>query len=250
MTVPAEAKHKPLIALHDVSLRYGATQVLSGLQLEVERGEKLVLIGSSGSGKSSILRLLMALEAPSAGRIEIDGQALWTTASGKPAGDAHLRVMRARMGIVFQHFNLFPHLCALRNVALALELVKKLPRERAESIAHECLAQVGLTERAAAFPAQLSGGQRQRVAIARALAMEPEILLLDEVTSGLDPELVEEVLQTIQQLSASERTLLIVTHQMAFARRVATRVVQLEGGRVARSGSPKELLGDPDADHD
>ena len=189
MTIDTAAM-KPLIALHDVSLRYGPTTVLSGLDLEVKRGEKLVLIGPSGSGKSSILRLLMALEAPSAGRIEIDGQALWTNAAGEPAGEAHLRAMRARMGIVFQHFNLFPHLRALRNVALALELVKTLPRERAESIARQCLAQVGLSDRAEAYPAQLSGGQRQRVAIARALAMEPEILLLDEVTSGLDPELV------------------------------------------------------------
>jgi polar amino acid transport system ATP-binding protein len=150
--------------------------------------------------------------------------------------------MRSRLGIVFQHFNLFPHLSALRNVALALELVKQLPRERASGLALEALAQVGLGDRGDAFPAQLSGGQKQRVAIARALAMDPEILLLDEVTSGLDPELVEEVLTTIQQLSQGTRTLLIVTHQMDFARRVATRVVQVEGGRVARSGSPDELL--------
>jgi polar amino acid transport system ATP-binding protein len=234
---------EPLIALHDVQLQYGSMQVLAGIDLEVARGEKLVLIGKSGSGKSSILRLLMALEAPTAGRIEIAGQALWTTPSGARADEAHLRKMRARMGIVFQQFNLFPHLRALRNVSLGLELVKKLPRERAEVIARDCLAQVGLADRAEAFPAQLSGGQKQRVAIARAIAMDPEILLLDEVTSGLDPELVDEVLATIQQLSASERTLIIVTHQMDFARRVATRVVQLEAGRVVRTGSPGEILG-------
>jgi polar amino acid transport system ATP-binding protein len=232
----------PLIVLHDVHLQYGSTEVLAGVDLEVTRGEKLVLIGKSGSGKSSILRLLMALEAPSAGRIEIGGLALWTTPSGARADEAHLRRMRARMGIVFQQFNLFPHLRALRNVTLGLELVKKLSRQRAEAIARDCLAQVGLADRADAFPAQLSGGQKQRVAIARAIAMEPEILLLDEVTSGLDPELVHEVLATIQQLSAGDRTLIIVTPQMDFARRVATRVVELEAGRVARSGSPDAML--------
>jgi polar amino acid transport system ATP-binding protein len=232
-----------LIALRDVQLHYGPMQVLAGVDLDVARGEKLVLIGKSGSGKSSILRLLMALEAPSGGQIEIGGQALWTTPSGARADESHLRKMRARMGIVFQQFNLFPHLRVLRNVTLGLELVKKLPRERADSIAQDCLAQVGLADRADAFPAQLSGGQKQRVAIARAIAMDPEILLLDEVTSGLDPELVDEVLATIQQLSASDRTLIIVTHQMDFARRVATRVVQLEAGRVLRSGSPAEILG-------
>jgi ABC-type polar amino acid transport system ATPase subunit len=151
-------------------------------------------------------------------------------------------VMRARVGIVFQHFNLFPHLSALRNVALALELVKKRTRKDAEALAMEHLRQVGLGERAHAFPAQLSGGQKQRVAIARALAMEPEVLLLDEVTSGLDPELVEEVLQTIQALSASERALIIVTHQMDFARRVATRMVRLDAGRIVASDPPAALL--------
>jgi polar amino acid transport system ATP-binding protein len=238
----APSGREAVIVLRDVQLRYGPTQVLAGVDLEVAGGEKLVLIGKSGSGKSSILRLLMALEAPTAGRIEIAGEALWTTPSGARADEAHLRKMRARMGIVFQQFNLFPHLRALRNVTLGLELVKKLPRARAEAIARECLAQVGLADRADAFPAQLSGGQKQRVAIARALAMDPEILLLDEITSGLDPELVEEVLATIQQLSAGERTLVIVTHQMDFARRVATRVVQLEAGRVVRSGAPGEIL--------
>jgi polar amino acid transport system ATP-binding protein len=233
---------EPLIVLRDVELHYGPTQVLAGVDLDVAHGEKLVLIGKSGSGKSSILRLLMALEAPSTGRIEIAGEALWTTPLGTRADEAHLRKMRARMGIVFQQFNLFPHLRALRNVTLGLELVKKLPREQAELVARDCLAQVGLADRADAFPAQLSGGQKQRVAIARAIAMDPQILLLDEVTSGLDPELVDEVLATIQQLSASERTLIIVTHQMDFARRVATRVVQLESGRVVRSGPPAEML--------
>lgn len=233
---------QPLLALRDLHLQLGGRPVLNGVDLELQRGEKLVLIGKSGSGKSSLLRVLMALEIPTRGDVELDGQSMFTLPSGAPASEAHLRAMRARLGIVFQHFNLFPHLSALRNVALALHLVQKRTDKDAEALALHHLAQVGLADRAHAFPAQLSGGQKQRVAIARALAMEPEILLLDEVTSGLDPELVEEVQKTIQGLSVSDRALLIVTHQMDFARSVATRVARVSEGKIVESGLPQLLL--------
>jgi polar amino acid transport system ATP-binding protein len=236
------ARGAPLIALRGVRLQLGGREVLAGVDLEIERGEKLVLIGKSGSGKSSILRVLMALDRPTAGDVELDGQRMWTLPSGAPASEAHVRALRSRLGIVFQHFNLFPHMTAQDNVALALKLVKKRAPAQAQQSALEYLAQVGLAERGRAFPVQLSGGQRQRVAIARALAMEPEILLLDEVTSGLDPELIEEVVMTIEGLSTEQRTLVIVTHQRDFARRVATRVARIEAGRVAEAGMPQELL--------
>jgi polar amino acid transport system ATP-binding protein len=236
------AAARPLLVLRDLHLQLGGRPVLRGVDLEVQRGEKLVLVGKSGSGKSSVLRVLMALETPTRGDVELDGQSMFKLPSGELASEAHLRAMRARLGIVFQQFNLFPHLSAVRNVALALRLVKKRTLKDAEALALHHLDQVGLADRAHAFPVQLSGGQKQRVAIARALAMEPEILLLDEVTSGLDPELVEEVQKTIQALSVRDRALLIVTHQMDFARSVATRVARVGEGRIVESGPPETLL--------
>ncbi len=235
----------PHVVLRDVHKRYGGREVLRGLSLRVRRGEKVVLIGQSGSGKSTVLRLLMGLDAPEQGTIEIDGVSMWTTPFGKPASDAHLRSVRKKLGIVFQHFNLFPHLSALGNVTLAVEHVAKKPRAEAERIAREWLAQVGLGDRANAHPAQLSGGQKQRVAIARALAMEPEVMLFDEVTSGLDPELVGEVLKVLHTLARSDRTMLLVTHQMDFAQRIADRLVMIDEGRVLEEGSPEGLLRSP-----
>jgi polar amino acid transport system ATP-binding protein len=235
------------VRLADVHKRYAGREVLRGLSLTVARGEKLVLIGRSGSGKSTLLRLLMTLERPDRGSIEIEGVPMWKLPSGVAADEAHLARVRSRVGMVFQHYNLFPHLSALDNVALAPERVRGLPRGEAETVARRWLAEVGLAERAAAMPAQLSGGQKQRVAIARALAMEPAVLLFDEVTSGLDPELVGEVLQTMRTLSEGDRTMLIVTHQMDFARRIADRVAMVHEGQVVEEGPPAELLLKPNS---
>ncbi|MGH7740172.1 MAG: ectoine/hydroxyectoine ABC transporter ATP-binding protein EhuA [bacterium] len=239
---------EPAIRLKGVRKSYGALEVLRGLDLEVKSGEHLAVIGSSGSGKSTLLRLLMTLEQPDAGSIEIDGENLWRAPDGKLAGadSAHLRRVRGKLGMVFQHFNLFPHMTVLQNVALApVKVLGRTPIQAREE-AKEILAKVGLESKMDSHPAQLSGGQKQRVAIARALALHPKIMLFDEVTSALDPELAVEVLNVIGDLSRqSDMTLLIVTHQMHFAKEIAGRVVFFDQGRILEDASPEVMFSSP-----
>ena len=239
----------PLIRFDRVEKCFGEHVVLRGLDLDVRRGEKIAIIGPSGSGKSTVLRLLMTLERLTAGRIEIDGQSLWTMRKGAgevPADEQHLRKMRQRFGMVFQQFNLFPHLTVLRNLTLAPHLVQKTNLAAANERARELLSIVGLDDKAEAFPAHLSGGQKQRVAIARALALEPDIMLFDEITSALDPELVNEVLNVLRRLAhETEMTMLIVTHELSFAREIADRVLFFEAGEIVEDGSPEQVLSNP-----
>ena len=230
----------PLIDLAGVTKSFGRHRVLDGVTFPVDRGEVVTVIGPSGSGKSTLLRVLIGLERLEAGRVVLDGVPI-------DYGDrARLRAVRDRMAIVFQSYNLFQNMTALDNVTIAPTRVKRRdPRVvRAEAVA--LLGRVGLADKLAAYPDELSGGQQQRVAIARALAMQPEILLLDEVTSALDPELVTEVLDAIRGLARDGMTMLIVSHEMAFVREVATKVVFLDGGRVVETGAPDKLLEAPD----
>ena len=238
----------PLVHVVDLEKAYGDLVVLDGLSLEVSAGEKIAIIGPSGSGKSTLLRVLMTLEEPDAGEVAIEGVSVWHQPDNptKPACEAHLRSIRGKLGMVFQHFNLFPHMSALENVTLAPRIVKGLPAAQTEARGRELLDMVGLADKAQAKPAQLSGGQKQRVAIARTLAMEPRILLFDEVTSALDPELVGEVLGVLRELAHQEDyTMLIVTHEMQFARDIADRVLFFDAGRIAEAGSPEDIFTAP-----
>ncbi len=227
-----------MIAIRDLHKSFGPLHVLRGIDLDVAAREVVCVIGPSGSGKSTMLRCINRLEEPTSGTIEVDG-ALVTDPS------ADLDSIRARMGMVFQQFNLFSHKTALGNVALAPRSARKLKASDAEQLAREKLGRVGLADKADAFPAQLSGGQQQRVAIARALAMEPAVMLFDEPTSALDPELVGEVLAVMKQLAAEGMTMVVVTHEMGFAREVADRVVFMDGGVLVEQGPPSELFGAP-----
>ena len=232
-----------------VEKRYGELAVLRGVDLAVPAGQTVSIIGPSGSGKSTLLRLLMTLERPDAGRIEIGGEPLWTQArNGRelPADEAHVRRVRGRVGMVFQHFNLFPHMTALGNVIEAPRRVLGLPRDEAEARGVDYLRRVGLEDKRDARPAQLSGGQKQRVAIARALAMQPEIMLFDEITSALDPELVGGILRLLAELSEEGRmTMLIVTHHMRFAERSSDRVLFFDQGRIVEDGAPEQIFRAP-----
>lgn len=240
------------IRINEISKSFKGIVVLDGLNLEVHRGEKVALIGPSGSGKSTILRILMTLEKIDVGRIEIYGESMWTMKSnGKEikANDHHLRKIRRNIGMVFQHFNLFPHMSVLHNVTEAPIHVLGLSPSKAEEKAKELLDLVGLSHKLTAYPAQLSGGQKQRVAIARALAMGPKIMLFDEVTSALDPELVGEVLNVLRDLAhESEMTMLIVTHEMGFAREIADRVIFMENGCIVEDNSPEVIFTNPAQD--
>jgi polar amino acid transport system ATP-binding protein len=218
---------------------YAAHEVLKGIDLTVVRGEVIAIIGKSGSGKSTLLRCINGLEAFQSGRLSVDGKPLLH------GNAAAMRELRQRVGMVFQGFNLFPHLSVGRNIMLAPSLVKKHDRARAEAHARQLLARVGLAEKFDAHADQLSGGQQQRVAIARALAMEPGVLLCDEITSALDPELVGEVLQVVESLAADGMTLLMVTHEMSFARKVSDRIIFMHQGRVHEAGAPAEIFGSP-----
>jgi polar amino acid transport system ATP-binding protein len=246
---PSEAR-PPIVRLRGVTKRYGDLAVLDNLDLAVPPGQKLAIIGPSGAGKSTILRLVMTLERPDAGTLEIGGEPVWTMArkGRRVAADAaHVRRIRGRVGMVFQQFNLFPHMSVLRNVTEAPRCVRGLSRRDAERQARELLEVVGLADKIDAWPAQLSGGQQQRVAIARALALRPEVMLFDEVTSALDPELVEEVLNVLRKLAREENmTLLIVTHEIPFARDIADRVVFMEDGRIVEDGPPEVLFTRPE----
>ncbi|WP_150429909.1 amino acid ABC transporter ATP-binding protein [Dechloromonas sp. CZR5] len=228
--------------------RFGDHEVLKGVSLEIGKGEVVAVIGPSGSGKSTFLRCLNQLERIDRGEIVIEGETLVTTdASGRCryVPDKEARRICAKMGMVFQHFNLFPHLSVLGNLIEAPMTVKGLSREASVPVAEELLRKVGLFAKCDAYPSQLSGGQKQRVAIARALAMAPDIMLFDEPTSALDPELTGEVLRTMRQLADEHMTMLVVTHEMAFARDVSTRTVFMDGGDIVEAGAPGDLFGNP-----
>jgi polar amino acid transport system ATP-binding protein len=239
----------PIIDIDGITKSFGAFKVLDGLSMKVMPGEKLALIGPSGSGKTTILRILMTLERIDSGHIRIGGEQLYhMEREGRlvPADERHLTRMRRKIGMVFQLFNLFPHKCVLDNVTLAPMLTKGVTRPEAEKRAMELLDMVGLADKAKAMPAQLSGGQKQRVAIARALALSPEIMLFDEVTSALDPELVEEVLNVMRKLAAeTDMTMLLVTHEMGFAHDFADRVLFFDRGRIVEEGKPDEIFRHP-----
>jgi polar amino acid transport system ATP-binding protein len=227
-----------LISITDVRKRFGDNEVLKGIDIAVEPREVIAIIGKSGSGKSTLLRCINGLELIDEGKITVDGAVL-------EPDEAHLKALRLKVGMIFQQFNLFPHLSAGRNVMLSQMVVKKTKEPEAEAMARRMLDRVGLGHKFDALPDQLSGGQQQRVAIARALAMQPRALLCDEITSALDPELVNEVLAVVKELAEEGMTLLMVTHEMRFARDVCTRVVFMHQGRVHEIGPPGEVFADP-----
>ncbi len=230
----ATETEQPMIKIRNLHKRFGSLEILKGIDLDVAKSEVVVVIGPSGSGKSTLLRCVNYLEVPSDGLITIDGQDI--------TRDVNINTIRAEVGMVFQHFNLFPHMSVLKNITLAQIKVRQKSESEAEAIALELLKRVGLENKADAFPAQLSGGQQQRVAIARALAMRPKIMLFDEPTSALDPEMVQEVLDVMKNLAESGMTMMVVTHEMGFAREVADRVIFVDGGKILESGSPDEVF--------
>jgi glutamate transport system ATP-binding protein len=227
-----------VIEVHGVTKKFGDVYALRGVDLEVHRGEVIVVIGPSGSGKSTLCRCLNRLETVDGGQILFEGQPI-------PEEGRELAAFRAEVGMVFQSFNLFPHMTVLQNVTLAPTKVRGLPRADAEDVARRLLERVGITDQAYKYPAQLSGGQQQRAAIARALAMSPKVMLFDEPTSALDPEMVNEVLDVIANLAGDGMTMVVVTHEMGFARRVAHRVVFMDGGQIVEIGDPAEFFGAP-----
>jgi polar amino acid transport system ATP-binding protein len=230
---------KPVVQITALRKSFGANEVLKGIDLTVQSGEVIAIIGKSGSGKSTLLRCINGLETFQEGALTVDGKPLLHESA------AAMRELRQHVGMIFQSFNLFPHLTVGRNVMLAPTLVKKKDRASATELAKKLLERVGLAEKFDAMPEQLSGGQQQRVAIARALAMEPAVLLCDEITSALDPELVGEVLRVVERLAEEGMTLLMVTHEMGFARKVSDRVIFMHQGRVHEMGPPQQLFGDP-----
>uniref|UniRef100_A1UHH7 ABC-type polar-amino-acid transporter n=2 Tax=unclassified Mycobacterium TaxID=2642494 RepID=A1UHH7_MYCSK len=238
----------PMVKAELVCKNFGALQVLKGVTLEVQRGEVLCIVGPSGSGKSTFLRCINHLEAVNAGRLYIDGDLVGYRERGgklhqlKPREAAK---QRRDIGMVFQHFNLFPHRTALGNIIEAPVHVKRVKKQDAEARAKDLLDLVGLAEKATAYPAQLSGGQQQRVAIARALAMNPKLMLFDEPTSALDPELVGEVLGVMKKLASEGMTMLVVTHEMGFAREVADKLVFMDEGVIVEAGNPREMMANP-----
>ena len=241
----------PILRIVDLHKRFGGLDVLRGVSLDVAQGEVVTLIGASGSGKTTLLRCVNALEEYQQGRIYLGETLLgYREGNGRLARlpESQLARQRADVGMVFQSFNLFPHITVLDNVALGLVYVRRRPRDEARSTAAAWLERVGLADKVGAYPFQLSGGQQQRVAIARAVAMEPKLLLFDEVTSALDPELVGEVLSVMQDLARSGQTMLVVSHEMMFVREVAHRVIFMDGGVVAEAGPPDQLLHQPRTD--
>ncbi len=239
---------EPMIRSEGVHKRFGNLEVLKGIDLEVGKGEVMCLLGPSGSGKSTFLRCINHLEQINAGRLWVDGELVgYREAGGKlhELRDEEVSRKRAQIGMVFQSFNLFPHMTALENVTLAPLRVKKMGRHQARERATELMARVGLSDKLDVYPVALSGGQQQRVAIARALAMEPKLMLFDEPTSALDPELVGDVLDAMRQLAHDGMTMIVVTHEIGFAREVADTVVFMDDGMVVESGPPAEVLGNP-----
>jgi polar amino acid transport system ATP-binding protein len=236
---------EPMVRSLDVHKRFGRLEVLRGVSMDVARGEVVVLIGASGSGKTTFLRCINHLERVDGGRIYVDGELVgYREKNGRLREDSEREVARKRsaIGMVFQRFNLFPHLSALGNVIEAPIRVKKMPSGEAKEMGLEMLQKVGLADKISAYPAQLSGGQQQRVAIARALAMQPKLMLFDEPTSALDPELVGEVLEVMKSLAREGMTMIVVSHEMGFAREVADRVVFMDEGVVLEEGAPEEMF--------
>ncbi len=227
-----------MIYVEDLHKSFGNLQVLKGINQHIAKGEKIAVIGPSGSGKSTFLRCLNMLEVPTKGKITIDGAEI--TAPG-----SDINKIRQKMGMVFQQFNLFPHKTVMENITLAPITLKKMHKEEAETKAEELLRRVGLLDKAAAYPAQLSGGQKQRIAIARSLAMNPEIMLFDEPTSALDPEMVGEVLEVMKDLANEGMTMVVVTHEMGFAREVGSKVLFMDEGVVMEEGTPEQIFNDP-----
>ena len=236
------AETTPLMTARDVTKRFDHTEVLRGVSFEIGRAQKKVIIGPSGSGKSTLLRCLALLERADGGEIRLDGEEI-----GRPRdSERELARHRCELGMVFQRFNLFPHLTALDNVALGPARVRGVPREEARERASELLARVGLAHRSHAYPSELSGGQQQRVAIARALAMRPALMFFDEPTSALDPELVGEVLDVMESVAAEGMTMVVVTHELRFARRVADTIVMMDDGQVVEEAPPEQLFNEPE----
>jgi polar amino acid transport system ATP-binding protein len=225
----------PLVALRNISKRYGSHVVLDGVDLDIEPGEVVAIIGRSGSGKSTLLRCINGLETIDSGDIVVNGRAVTPKRSA-------LRALHRDVGVVFQSYNLFPHLTVERNVTLGLTVGKGLPRNIASGLAREALAAVELADKSHEYPARLSGGQQQRVAIARALAMQPALLLFDEITSALDPELTGEVIKVLEKLAGEGKTMILVTHEMGFARSAASKIVFMHGGRIWEQGTPDEIF--------
>ena len=239
---------EPVVRIEDVHKRFGRIEVLKGVTFDVARGEVVVILGPSGSGKSTLLRLISHLDELDAGRIYVDGKLVgYEERDGKlkALSDRQASLARADVGMVFQRFNLFPHLDALANVTVAPVHVKHVSKKQAAAAGTELLTQVGLADKLHAYPSQLSGGQQQRVAIARALAMQPKVMLFDEATSALDPELVGEVLEVMKQLARDGMTMIVVTHEMGFAREVADRVMLMDGGVIVESNPPAEFFDSP-----
>ncbi len=241
MSQNTDTTHDPIIACRDVHKWYGQFHVLRGINMEVGKGEVIVIFGPSGSGKSTFIRTLNRLEEHQRGQITIDGVELTHDVR-------NIERIRSDTGMVFQQFNLFPHLTVLDNVALAPVWVRRWPRARAEETAMQLLERVGINDQARKYPGQLSGGQQQRVAIARALAMQPKIMLFDEPTSALDPEMIKEVLDVMIELARSGMTMLVVTHEMGFARAVANRMFFFDNGQIVESGSPEDIFNRPTED--
>ncbi|KOP66396.1 arginine ABC transporter ATP-binding protein [Bacillus sp. FJAT-18019] len=243
---------KPIVKYTGVTKSFGDLQVLKGIDLEIQPGEKVAVIGPSGSGKTTLGRMLMTLEEPTEGTIEVDGELLWHTyEKGElvPAGEKHLHRMRSNVGMIFQHFNLFPHMNVLRNVTEAPRKVLGLSKEEAEERAVSMLGKVGLADKLKMYPSNLSGGQKQRVAIARALVMRPKVMVFDEVTSALDPELVGEVLEVIREIAEEgEMAMMLITHEMDFAKEIADRVIFGAEGRIVEQGTPEEIFDNPKSD--
>ena len=236
---------EPMVRSLDVHKHFGRLEVLRGVNIDVAQGEVVVIIGPSGSGKTTFLRCINHLEHLDGGRIYVDGEMVgYREKNGRLVEDSERAVARKRaaIGMVFQRFNLFPHLSALGNVIEAPIRVKKVPRKQAEEAGREMLANVGLAEKLSAYPSQLSGGQQQRVAIARALAMQPKLMLFDEVTSALDPELVGEVLDVMKALARGGMTMIVVSHEMGFSREVADRILFMDEGVIVEEGSPEEMF--------
>ncbi|NVM39244.1 amino acid ABC transporter ATP-binding protein [Ochrobactrum intermedium] len=234
-----------MVEVRDVHKAYGALEVLKGINLSVERGQIIAIIGPSGSGKSTLLRSINHLETVNSGQILLDGVQVNQSLSGR-AFERHINAVRQQMGMVFQHFNLFPHLNVMENITLGPIKLKGKSKQEAQELAVSLLKKVGLADKASMYPSRLSGGQKQRVAIARALAMQPKVMLFDEATSALDPELVEEVNQVMKQLAQEHMTMLIVTHEMRFAAEVSDKVLFMDKGVVVEEGKPDVIFTNPE----
>ncbi len=234
----AAGAQEPKVVIRDLHKYFGKNEVLRGIDCDIYPGEVVCVIGPSGSGKSTFLRCINCLEDPTQGTVKVDGHIMHESAK-------NIDELRENVGMVFQQFNLFPHLSVMENITIAPTLRKKMTKEEAEKVGLELLGRVGLADKANAMPRSLSGGQKQRVAIARALAMKPDLMLFDEPTSALDPEMVGEVLDVMKQLAEEGMTMVVVTHEMGFARQVSDRVLFIDGGVIAEEGSPEQIFGNP-----